>query len=209
LQGTTTLFLRVPPYILAGIGLHTGVKQTSINTLCRGANSAVFHAEVLHAIPSFLQGCRQLCMPGKAKKGKPGSTVGGSTDTASLLSLPAPVLTHIAESCWRSYSGGVAAIHGHPLLGVSQACRDAVLHATKTIRLVPDFRQAGPSAAQKSAAARLLHRACCEAAPGLKVVLDTDFFPADMLSVLLQPGLRNGGWTKVHSLKVSLLQFVH
>jgi hypothetical protein len=53
---------------------------------------AVLHAEVLCAIPSFLPGCIQPWMSGKAHKGEAGSTSGGSEDTIPLLSLPAPVL---------------------------------------------------------------------------------------------------------------------
>jgi hypothetical protein len=97
--------------------------------------------------------------------------------------------------------------HGHPLLGVSQACRDAVLHATKTISLSLQHTQAGASAAQKVADAQLLHRACCEASPGLEVSLDMRSWEPDTLSVLLQPGIRSRSWTKVHNLKVGFAVF--
>jgi hypothetical protein len=55
--------------------------------------------------------------------------------------------------------------------------------------------------------ARLLHRACCQASPGLHVSLKTPYkcepdlyIPAD----LLQLGVESGGWTKVQHLTVRL-----
>jgi hypothetical protein len=155
------------------------------------------HTEVLPAIPSLLPGWRQTYMPGKARKGEAGSTVRDPEDTLPLLSLPSPVLARIAELGLKSYS-----YRGHPLLGVSQACRDAVLHATKTISFVPECTPTRASPAEKSADAGLLHRACCEASPGLEVRLDVSDPDSDMLSVLLQPGITSGGWTKVHALRV-------
>jgi hypothetical protein len=143
--------------------------------------------------PILAAGCRHPYMPGKAGKAQPGgSTAGDSDDTFPLLSLPAPVLARIAEFGLRSY--------GHALLGVSRACRDAVLQAIKTWSLGAP-RDA--SAAQMSPHARLLHRACCEASPGLEVRLYL-IEVADSLSVLLQPGISSGGWSKVHTLHVRL-----
>jgi hypothetical protein len=60
-------------------------------------------------------------------------------------------------------------------------------------------------AAQQSADARLLHRACCEASPGLDIDLTLPFRKEPgMLTVLLQPGINSGGWHKVHKLQVRL-----
>jgi hypothetical protein len=146
-------------------------------------------------------------MPGKARKHKSGSTVKDTSDTLQLLSLPAHVLTQIAEFGLQSNKKrGDEDVHRHPLLGVSQACRDAVFHATKTI--TSSHRQ-GADTAQKSADARLLHRACCEASPGLEVSLSVPSWWPDMLSALLRPAICSGGWTKVHALKVRSVKCSH
>jgi hypothetical protein len=135
---------------------------------------------------------------------------GADENGSPLLDLPAPVISHIARcefkvnNSSRGNSQSQKSQPGHPLLGVSQACRDAVLHATRTIKLLPIRPQADASAAQKSADARLLHHACCEASPRLEVSLYMGCFTADTLPVLLQPGISSGGWTKVHTLKVRL-----
>jgi hypothetical protein len=146
-------------------------------------------------------------MSAKAHKGSPvSSTNDGSDNVSPLLSLPAPVLSHIALFGLRRYSKKEY-YHwqvGHPLLRVSRACRDAVLHATEAISLIDGRSSSAPSAAQKSADARLLHRACCEASPGLGVSLDMKCWGPDTLSVLLQPGISSGGWTKVQNLRVRL-----
>jgi hypothetical protein len=138
-------------------------------------------------------------MPGEVRKVKPGSSVRDIEDTFPLVSLPAPVLARIAELSLRSVDERVSHEgYGHPLLRVSQACRDAVLHATKTISLPKGHSQA------TAADARLLHRACCEASPGLEVSLSMTFRDPVTLCVLLQPGIISGGWTKVHTLGVRL-----
>jgi hypothetical protein len=138
-------------------------------------------------------------MPGKACKRRSDDEVRGGNDTSELLSLPAPVLATIAEFGLRRWRRGQP---GHSLLGVSQACRDAVLHATTSISMLGGHPSSAPSAAQTSADARLLHRACCEASPGLEVSLHMRGWDPDTLSVLLQPGASSRGWTKVQNLRV-------
>jgi hypothetical protein len=141
-------------------------------------------------------------MPGEARKFKPSCTARDSNATCPLLSLPATVLAHIAELSLRSVDERVSNEgYGHPLLGVSQVCRDAVLHATRNISL---YSHPQATAAEISADARLLHRVCCEASPGLEVKLNMYSGDPDRLSVLLEPGISSGGWTKVHTLGVRL-----
>jgi hypothetical protein len=138
--------------------------------------------------------------------------VSDGEDTFPLLSLPAAVLSHIAAFGFRVSNSSRGGYHcsepqgGHPLLGVSRACRDAVLHATKTISLLASRSpaDADASAAQTSADARLLHRVCCEASPGLEVRLCMGCREPDTLSISLQPGISSGGWAKVHTLRVRL-----
>jgi hypothetical protein len=204
-----TLFLKAP-LDTAIIRLHTGEQKSG------KSHQLGWELHRLWSLSSDLICCCMLTfdlstghpppsMPGKSHKASSESTANDADDSA-LPFLPASVLSHIARFGLRSYR---ARDHyhwqaGHPLLGVSKACRDAVLHATKTISLLDNRSPSGPSAAQMFAAARLLHRACCEASPGLKVSLSMKSWGPYTLLLLLQPGISSGGWTKVHTLKVRL-----
>jgi hypothetical protein len=51
---------------------------------------------------------------------------------------------------------------------------------------------------------RLLHRACCSAPAGLSVKLTHLSYPFNIHDIL-EPGIRAGGWSRVHSLEVCLM----
>jgi hypothetical protein len=116
----------------------------------------------------------------------------------SFASLPEAVVAHIAH-----FSKSKPGYRGHPLLSVSRSCRDAALSSCATVAL-----HTAPATQQASkVCARFLHRACCQASPGLQLRLylhgqsDT---VNDSLPQLLQPGLSSGGWRNVRKLVVSL-----
>jgi hypothetical protein len=120
----------------------------------------------------------------------------------SFASLPDAVLAHIAH-----LSKSTASYHrGHALLRISMSCRDAVLSSLtavklRTTRVLPPASEAF----SREACARLLHRACCQARPGLQLKLDLEGDP-DSLPHLLQPGVDCGGWRNVHKLEVGYKQ---
>jgi hypothetical protein len=60
-----------------------------------------------------------------------------------------------------------------------------------------------PATQQAAACARLLHRACCQARPGLKLRLYLDSFVGS-LPQLLKPGRNCGGWSNVRMLYVGV-----
>jgi hypothetical protein len=119
----------------------------------------------------------------------------------SFASLPEPVVAQIAQLSkqprWE---------RGHPLLRVSRSCRDAVLSSLTAVKL---FTSPVSSPASKAFSpglcARLLHRACCQARPGLKLRLHLEK-NCDSLPHLLQPGVECGGWRSVHKLEVGFKQ---
>jgi hypothetical protein len=118
----------------------------------------------------------------------------------SLVDLPDLVLSAIAKHGFDSSPQRwlwAARQTGHPMLAVARSLRDAVLASLAKIRL--DLRPQRDSCCQPEA--RLLHRACCQAAPGLQVELDLGN-NQHALPQLLQPALDAGGWHNVHRLKV-------
>jgi hypothetical protein len=123
------------------------------------------------------------------------------TEHCTLLDLPDPVLAGIAKLSrdWRR----------NPLLRVSTSCRDAVLTNASHVDLTlteqdKDSPEAGGHAYQPQA--RLLDRACRQAAHGLSLGLRISSSDAYRLALLqlLQPGLNNGGYPAVHELQVRL-----
>jgi hypothetical protein len=115
-------------------------------------------------------------------------------DALPLLQLPELQLTLIAKQISSSSKSG------HPMLAVSRGSRDAVLRGLAKIKLTTHEAEQN-----QEPSARLLHRACCEAPPGLGVELDlTPDTPYRLLATLFQPALGSpGGWRHVHKLKVS------
>jgi hypothetical protein len=111
----------------------------------------------------------------------------------SFASLPEAVVAHIALLSKPPRSPG------HPLLQVSRSCRDAVLSSctSLTLHTAPVTQQAS------EACARLLHRACCQARPGLQLKLDLEG-NSDALPHFLKPGLDCGGWRNVRKLIVGV-----
>jgi hypothetical protein len=109
----------------------------------------------------------------------------------SFASLPEPVVAHIAHLSKQR--------PGPPLMGVSSSCRDAVLSSLTSVRLHPLPASEAPFSPGPHA--RLLHRACCQARPGLQVELIL-WRHCGSLPQLLQPGIEYGGWRNVHKLKV-------
>jgi hypothetical protein len=112
---------------------------------------------------------------------------------SSLLTLPDAVVAQIAQ-CSKQQSG-------HPFLRLSRGCRDAVLHSCSTIRLT-----VSSDSTVLAATARLLHRACTSAAPGVCLRLDLTT-QSHALPQLLQPGIEAGGWANVHKLEVSAVSW--
>jgi hypothetical protein len=120
----------------------------------------------------------------------------------SLLDLPDLALAHIAYISTRPPRR--ASRHGHPLLQLSRGCRDAVLHNLTRICLVirsPEQLEKDPEPW-----ARLLHRACSHARPGLHVELNL-WDCNTLLAALVQHGIESGGWSRVHTLTVSAAVF--
>jgi hypothetical protein len=118
--------------------------------------------------------------------------------STSLLTLPDAALAQISQHSRRINQG-------HPLLAASSICRDIVLNSIRSITLLgfQPFSMPDKSLATLDPApwARLLHRACCQATPGLSVKLNMSSIHGS-LPELLQPGIHRGGWSKVHSLEV-------
>jgi hypothetical protein len=119
----------------------------------------------------------------------------GSHPEASFDSLPEAVIAHIAY-----LSKLPRRSRGHPLLRVSRSCRDAVLSSCATIRMYARCQSSTPAPD-----ARLLHRACCQARPGLALWIHLMRFTGS-LAELLQPGIECGGWRNVHKLEVGCNQ---
>jgi hypothetical protein len=123
----------------------------------------------------------------------------------SLVDLPELVLSAVAKHGFDSSNTAQPVWwyqrrKGHPMLAVARSLRDAVLSNLTKIRL--DLQpQLLDSCCQPEA--RLLHRACCHAAPGLQVELDLGNNQHALLQ-LLQPALGVGGWQNVHRFTVSL-----
>jgi hypothetical protein len=146
-------------------------------------------------------------MSAKRNKSDPARPSGAVEAQISLLDvLPESVLAVIAKF---SSPGRWAYPKGHPMVAVATSFRDAVFRSLSRLEL--DLRR---SAEQKTvrpavrpnhrAVAQLLHRACCEAASGLKVELGLDT-KHEALPILLQPALGSGGWRKVHKLEVGAI----
>jgi hypothetical protein len=121
-----------------------------------------------------------------------------------LLTLPETALAQIYQCSFRNHEHRE---RGHPLLPVSSGCRDMVLSIIRRIALDPSSPVSVSKlrkpleACDPAPWARLLHRACCQATPGLTVQLCLTCI-RDSLPELLQPGIDCGGWSKVHSLEV-------
>jgi hypothetical protein len=81
------------------------------------------------------------------------------------------------------------------MLGIARGCRDAVLSSLKRVELELD------EDSSNQPLARLLHRVCSQAPPGLDLTLALAK-QSDALPLLLQPGLQSGGWAHVTALKV-------
>jgi hypothetical protein len=130
----------------------------------------------------------------KAHKGcHPEGQPAGQAES-SFASLPEAVVARVAQLSKQSRC--------HPFLRVSRSCRDAALSSCTTIRLCPsELGQQASEAVSLAPSARLLHRACCQAAPGLKLRLYLQGH-RDSLPYLLQPGLEYGGWRNVRKLVV-------
>jgi hypothetical protein len=142
---------------------------------------------------SELQRMSQKAQTGSFPEGQPAGQA-----EPSFASLPEPVVAHIAH-----LSKIKPGWPGHPLLQVSRSGRDAVLSScTKvTLNTAPATQQAS------KACARLLHRACCQAPPGLcldLLLMKHSDSPPYLLPQLLQPGLSSGGWRNVHELQVGV-----
>jgi hypothetical protein len=120
----------------------------------------------------------------------------GSMQQSILQVLPKELLPLIAEQC-------VLGTSGHPMLGVSRAFRDAILSNLTAVKLELEYNSNLPTAPF----ARLLHRVCTQAPPGLDVKLDLSD-RGHALPMLLQPGLRCGGWANVTALEVGKEQSV-
>jgi hypothetical protein len=123
----------------------------------------------------------------------------------SLLSLPGAALNQISQySITRRDILLQKPQSGHPLLSISRGCRDMVLSSIRGIKLDPSgfqWRSKPPEPCDPAPWARLLHRACSQATPGLAVKLRLTYTWGS-LPELLQPGIDCGGWSKVHSLEV-------
>jgi hypothetical protein len=120
----------------------------------------------------------------------------------SFRSLPEPVVAHIAQLSkqprWE---------RGHPLMRVTRSCRDAVPSSLTAVKLFtsPVSQPAASEAFRPGPCARLLHRACCQARPGLQLRLHLEE-NSGSLPHLLQPGVECGGWRNVHKLEVGCRQ---
>jgi hypothetical protein len=146
--------------------------------------------------------------------------------TFPLLTLPDAALAQISQYSVAQLETWQGPQRGHPLLPVSRGCRDIALGSIHHITLDPfgfqgfcmsggsppaPWAQLDPSqivlfdepfeACDPAPWARLLHRACCQATPGLTVKLHLSEV-SHRLPDLLQPGIDCGGWSKVHSLEV-------
>jgi hypothetical protein len=132
-------------------------------------------------------------------------------DTSSpglLLSVPGSAFVKIVQFSIYNAGPWLEGNHpGHPLLSVSRACRDMVLGAMRSITLDPScdplwgISKGLPGALDPAPWARLLHRACSQARPGLQLKLDLSQIPGS-LPELLRPGISCRGWHKVTSLEV-------
>jgi hypothetical protein len=136
-------------------------------------------------------------MSPKSKARKLSSDTQVLVEERSLVDLPDLVLSAIAKHGFGSEDEPQT---GHPLLAVARSLRDAVLGSLTKIRL--DLQPQLDSRCQPEG--RLLHRACCQAAPGLDVELDLGN-NQHALSTLLQPALDIGGWHNVHGFTVSCM----
>jgi hypothetical protein len=128
----------------------------------------------------------------KKRKGKTGRGAAQRSPQQGILEvLPIELLPVIARDrrLWSTYS------NDHPMLGVSRAFRDAVLSSLTgvTLELEED--------SSLLPLARLLHRICSQAPPGLDLTLDLPS-QGHALPMLLQPGLQCGGWANVTALQV-------
>jgi hypothetical protein len=121
----------------------------------------------------------------------PPTAAQGSQQQSMLELLPTELLPVIAKDCLLGDPGS----NGHRMLGVCRACRQAVLSCLKNAKLGLDE----DSSIQPLA--RLLHRICSQASPGLGVELDL-VEQHRALPLLIQPGLQCGGWSNVTALKV-------
>jgi hypothetical protein len=110
----------------------------------------------------------------------------------SLTELPNEVLDLVANQIRKD---GAAV---KPLLAASRGGRNSVLRTSSKITL-----SLGKEAEKgdQQPLARLLHRACCTAAPGLSVNLNLGSY-GSLIHQLLNPGIEAGGWNSVHNLKV-------
>jgi hypothetical protein len=110
----------------------------------------------------------------------------------TLNELPNEVLDRVAQQL-RTESAAVK-----PLLAASKGGLDSVLRTSSKITLSLGTKT---EEGDQQPLARLLHRACCTAAAGLSVSLNLGSH-GSFIGQLLQPGIKAGGWTNVHNLKV-------
>jgi hypothetical protein len=131
--------------------------------------------------------------------------------TFPLLSLPDIALARVSQYSITQREVWPGPHSSHPLLSASREFRDMALRSIHSITLDASRSDSEsellsvldelPEACDPAPWARLLHRACCQAAPGLTVKLHLARIH-DRLRPLLQPGIDCGGWSKVHSLEV-------
>jgi hypothetical protein len=126
-----------------------------------------------------------------------------------LLDVPGSAFVKIVQFSIHNIDPWIKGSHpGHPLLLVSRGCRDMVLGTMRSITLDPScdplWGKGLPGALDPAPWARLLHRACSQARPGLSVKLVLSRIPGS-LPELLQLAVSSGGWRKVASLEVGCL----
>jgi hypothetical protein len=123
----------------------------------------------------------------------------GDEDEPKLSCLPLEVLASISSNT------GQHSTRVHPLLKVCRATRDAVLQGLKNVELCITNDEDGSTVGRL---ARMLHRACCTATPGLKVKLCWRNLKCEqgvLTNLLLAPGIQSQGWHNVHYLVGSVL----
>jgi hypothetical protein len=149
------------------------------------------------ALPVLPSGSAQANMSQQAQQASHHEAEGDQAAcgaSPSFLSLPDPVVAHIVQCCKQET--------GHPMLGLSRRCRDAVLKSFSTTLVSLGAWYPGRKNNQSlEPSARLLHRTCTLAVPG--TTLELKLHPRDReLPKLLQLGIESGGWGNIYKLKV-------